>query len=511
MPPETRSQPDGDVAYQRAYAAVAEQAFQHTGYLSATALQTLKLSAGPDVVDSVLLHLHNSDLLHITHSQAGEVVYDFLPLLEKMTAETTPESDMHLRLSQLYCRRHLWTCAISELRITRMHPELKKESLYLLGYCFEQKGAVQRAQESYERLLAEDYGYRDARSRLEHLHDAGRPAAHYRISGFSAFDERYEIIRELGRGGAGVVYQAIDVKLRRDVALKVLYTKCAASDEHVAVILHEARLAAQLDHPNLIDIYDVNIEARCITMEYVNGGTLRTLLRSGEALPIDVTRSIMLQLCQGLHVAHAAGVLHRDIKPANIFLTQQRIIKLGDFGIAHITANAGDKVGEQVRFSSIMGTLPYMSPEQVSGQSLTAASDIYALGIVWYEMLTGTPPFSRGDISYHHQYTEAKPPGISEGLDSIVLQCLAKDPAARFQSATELRKAIRQQAQDEQSRLGSYRELLEIAMLDQNISEQERRILHLKQAYLGLSEQETVRVEKELGFNDESPLSKSSL
>lgn len=508
---------------QRAYTALITYAFYHNGYLSATDVQPLKLSAGLDEVDSILLDLQNNDLVYITDTDAGELVYDFLPALEKAVAESDAEIAAHLQLARVYYHRHLWTRAIAELCLLCMHhlhldevayaegaltnpnEEFKKESLYLLGQCFEQKGAVQRAREHYEWLLALDYGYRDTLTRLEHLQAPPQSNLvpvfpekflhHLPLS--SGLQERYKLVRELGRGGAGVVYQAIDLTLRRDVALKILSASPKQSQDDVAAILHEARLAAQLDHPNLIDVYDVNIEARCIVMEFVSGGTLRTLMSPSKALPLELARSIIVQLCDGLRVAHAAGVLHRDIKPENIFITKHHTIKLGDFGIAHITF---DDAKDLARLSSVIGTLPYMSPEQVKGEPLTEASDIYALGIVLYEMLIGVPPFTRGDITYHHQYTSPEPPGISAALDAIVLRCLAKDPAVRFQSVEELRHALHLNARDEQSRLGTYRGLLNVALLDEDVSEQELLVLKLKRQALGISEREAHRVEQELGI-----------
>ena len=187
--------------------------------------------------------------------------------------------------------------------------------------------------------------------------------------------------------------------------------------------LQEARLAAQLDHPNIIDIYDVNVESQFIAMELVNGGTLRDILSKYKRLLLHQARTIIIQLCQGLQVAHNAGVLHRDIKPANIFVTQKKRVKLGDFGIAHITnleQNAFTQLSAQI------GTLPYMSPEQIRGGHLSVASDIYAVGVVFYEMLTGELPLGRFAPPSQKVQVDVR-------LDEVVLHTLEKEPQRRYQ------------------------------------------------------------------------------
>jgi hypothetical protein len=495
--------------YKRAKTSLRIHAFHHNGYLSPQKIASLNIPASQDVLEHVLTQLQVDGFLHIIHTKQEDIVYDFLPFLEKTAEENALDMAVRFQLASIYARRHMWTHAIAELRFTKTHPKFKKNSYYLLGQCFEQKGALEKARENYERLLAEDYAYADVVERLASLVTQGQQTTVISpqvTTVMKAVDqpltpilhERYEMVRELGRGGAGIVYQAIDLKLKRDVALKVLYQNSGQPGDEIQAFLHEARLAAQLDHPNIIDIYDVNIDALCIAMELVTGGTLRTLLKKYQKLPIDYTRSVIMQLCRGLQVAHNAGVLHRDIKPANIFVTKRQQIKLGDFGIAHITAPSAQDAFTQI--SVQIGTLPYMSPEQVRGEQLTAASDVYAVGIVCYEMLTGTPPFTRGDIAYHHVYTPAPVAGISPSLDAIVLRCLAKNPAERFDSADELRQALQQQAKDEEARLGKYRELLKIALLDKDLSENERIILKLKRASLKISDQEARRIEKELGL-----------
>jgi predicted Ser/Thr protein kinase len=497
---------DKDVVYKRTYSSLRIHAFRNNGYLAARDLKTLNLPTTPEVLEDVLLHLQAECLLKVIITEKGETIYDFLPLLEKTVEESVLDAATRFQLAKIYLHRQMWTHTISELRFTRTHPKFKKESLYLLGRCFEQKGAFEKARENYERLLAVDYYYLDTLERLSKLvEQQEQPTVISPVTTVvttqqqlsHVLQDRYEVVRELGRGGAGVVYQAIDLKLKRDVALKVLYQHVTQSGDMLN-FLQEARLAAQLEHPNIVDVYDVNVESQFIAMEFVDGGTLRDMLKTRKCLPLDQARSIIIQLCHGLQVAHNAGILHRDIKPANIFVTKQKKVKLGDFGIAHI-ANVDQDAFTQI--SAQIGTLPYMSPEQVQGGMLSIASDIYAVGIVFYEMLTGAPPFTQGDIAYHHLYSPPPPPGISAAIDTIILRCLEKNPSNRFQSAEELSRTLQHQEQEEQKRLDKYRELLKVALLDKELTDSELLVLKLKRKSLNLTDQEAHCVEQEFGIN----------
>lgn len=491
--------------YKRTYTSLRIHAFRRNGYLSMRDLRTLNLPTTPEVLDDVLLHLQAERRLRVLERENGDIVYDFLPFLEESVEESVLDMATRFQLAHIYLQRKMWSSAITELRITRTHPKFKKESLYLLGTCFEQKGAWEKAGEYYERVLALDYFYRDTLERLSKLGkqrnqttviSAATTVSTAQQTLHPRLQERYEIVRELGRGGAGVVYQAIDLKLKRDVALKILYRQAMQNPAENEQFLQEARLAAQLDHPNVIDIYDVDLEARCIAMEFVNGGTLRDLLGHYTRLPLSHARAIVLQLCRGLQIAHEAGVLHRDIKPANIFVTKKRKMKLGDFGIAHI-ANLDQNAFTQL--SAQIGTLPYMSPEQVRGQQLSTASDLYSVGIVLYEMLTGSPPFLQGDIAYHHLYSSPETPNISPSIDAIILQCLEKEPAKRIQSAKALMQVLQTQEKDEKIRLEKYRELLKMAIIDKELSQNEFLVLKLKRRALHLTNAEARKIERELG------------
>ena len=492
--------------YKRTYTALRIHAFRQHGYIAGQDFARLNLPTRPDILDEVLKRLESEGKLHVNAQATGGVMYDFLPFLEETVADNVLDMNLKMQLAKIYLDRQLWTPAIAELRLTATHPQHKKESLYWLGRCFEAKGAVEKAREHYERVLASDFFYLDTPERLARLTEQAREqttnaGTTMRVTSRAEFttrlQDRYEIARELGRGGAGIVYQAIDVKLKRDVALKLFYQQAGQDAARMARFLQEARLAAQLKHPNIVDIYDVNLEAQFIAMEYVAGGTLRQALTKSQQLTATQACGVIGQLCRGLQIAHEAGILHRDIKPENIFITQQKQIKLGDFGIAHLNSPHPD---DFTHIATQIGTLPYMSPEQVRGEPLQAASDIYAVGIVFYELLTGSPPFTRGDIAYHHLYTAPAPLELAPTLAALVLRCLAKDPAQRVSSAAELQRLVKAVEQDVQARLAQYRELVKMAVIDRELSPAERLILKLKQKALQLTDAEACRIEREAGL-----------
>ena len=255
---------------------------------------------------------------------------------------------------------------------------------------------------------------------------------------------RYRLQRELARGGMATVWEAEDKVLTRRVAIKVLHPHLAGDNAFRTRFRREAISAAKLAHPHIVTTYDTGRDGdfAYIVMELVEGTTVARLLKSQGPLPVAQAVEVAVQVADALSCAHSHGVVHRDVKPANILLREDGHVKVADFGIAK--AGTGHDL---TRTGVVMGTAKYLSPEQVSGNPADAGSDIYALGIVLYEMLVGAPPFvGDTELSTAVARLTAAPgslrdhrPDIPRGLEAVVLRSLARDPAARFQSAEEMR------------------------------------------------------------------------
>jgi serine/threonine protein kinase len=243
------------------------------------------------------------------------------------------------------------------------------------------------------------------------------------------------------------VWEAEDKVLTRRVAIKVLHPHLAGDDGFRTRFRREAVAAARLAHPHIVTTYDTGRDAEVayIVMELVEGTTLARLLKTSSPLPVARAIDVAVQVADALACAHAHGVVHRDVKPANILLRQDGHVKVADFGIAK--AGAGNDL---TRTGVVMGTAKYLSPEQVSGSPAEAGSDIYALGIVLYEMLCGAPPFvGDSELSTAVARLTAAPGSLRDrredvprSLEAVVLRSLARDPAARFQSAEEMRASL---------------------------------------------------------------------
>ncbi len=261
----------------------------------------------------------------------------------------------------------------------------------------------------------------------------------------SVLGGRYRVEARIGSGGMAEVYRGVDTVLDRTVAIKILLPQFARDASFVERFRREAQAAARLNHHNIVGIYDSGSdgETQFIVMEFIEGRTLADFLSAGGHFTPVHAAEVTEKVCEALAYAHVAGVIHRDIKPANIMVTRKGVVKVMDFGIARIVA--GPETAPQT--SAVLGTAAYISPEQAQGQPVDGRSDIYSLGAVLYETLTGRPPFT-GDspvaVAYKQVNEAPTPPSqvnadVPPRLDAVVMRSLAKNPANRYQTADEFR------------------------------------------------------------------------
>lgn len=335
---------------------------------------------------------------------------------------------------------------------------------WMLALAYEQLGELVKSRDTLLKIRTVQVGFRDVSQRLSNIETrismSIPSAAHMPSAGngggsgggdaamtmvAASIGPRYALEKELGRGGMGVVYLARDMTLDRPVALKFLGALVDGSNEYKARFQREAKAAAKVTHPNIVSIYDIGTQEgkAYIAMEYVEGINLYQYIQRNGKLDAREAVNIMGQACAALDAVHQVGIIHRDIKPENIFIAKGGLVKLMDFGLAKSTDM------RLTAANTIMGTPSYMAPEQARGQDADARTDVYALGLVLHEMLTGETVF-RGEDVLKRQVSEMPAPpgekveGVPELLDQIVMKCIQKKPEERFQSVQEFANYLRQ-------------------------------------------------------------------
>jgi serine/threonine-protein kinase len=341
-----------------------------------------------------------------------------------------------------------------------------REILYNLALDFERKRMINKAEAVYRQIMEKDEDFRDVRERVERLKKVGETIIFGEKTGLrrdrdltlmmeSASEAptigRYQLIKELGRGEMGIVYLGKDPKINRLVAIKTVRFGDAVDDSEVKPIkerfFKEAEAAGRLSHPNIVTVYDVgeDYDLSYIAMEFIEGKDLIRYCKRGSLLPIETVLKIGGIVGQALDYAHGQRVVHRDIKPGNIMLLKNGTIKIADFGIARIMTSSRTRTG------IIMGTPTYMSPEQLAGKRVDGRSDIFSLGIVLYELLTGEKPFKGESITTLMYQIANEPhssprdynPNIPDCCLKIVDKALMKEADKRYQRGNELFESIR--------------------------------------------------------------------
>ncbi|MBE2225204.1 MAG: serine/threonine protein kinase [Anaerolineae bacterium] len=263
---------------------------------------------------------------------------------------------------------------------------------------------------------------------------------------------RYRLLERIGSGGMAAVYRAQDLKLGRFVAIKMLHETLTSDENFLRNFQQEAHAAANLTHPNIVTVHDIGQDGHrhYIVMEFIDGQTLKQLIREQNQnttlLPINRTLDLIIQTCNGLGYAHRANLVHCDMKPQNILVTRDDRVKVADFGIARAISEASQQLGD----NQVWGTPQYFSPEQAAGETPTPASDVYGIGVIMFEMLTGHLPFTADTpTALALKHLQETPPSVIESnptvprqLDQIIQKLLAKEPTARYRTAGQLGRVL---------------------------------------------------------------------
>lgn len=381
----------------------------------------------------------------------GEPDEKIIAVYQQLAKPTSPyQPDALFRLGFIFLREGLVDLAehhFEKLGRLALPEQVKAQFWYEIGMTFERVGRPDKARDYYMRTVEIDVNFRDVAQRLRQLPVLTPPVAQTPMQSPAPFAsplaqtdpmavvrERYDRIEKIGEGGMGSVFRALDRVLRRNVALKFIKKDFQYDSEAVARFIREAQAASHLRHAGIVAIYDIHVkEPVYIAMEFVEGGSLRDEIKKGP-WPMKQVQALAVQICDALGYAHTQGIVHRDIKPDNILMVKGGGIKIADFGLARIEEGGG-----MTKTGQVMGTPRYMAPEQILGKAVDGRSDQYAVGIVLYELLTGSVPFHEGDIAYRQLHETPPSPGVLNPsvpapLGAIVMRALEKRPEDRYQS-----------------------------------------------------------------------------
>lgn len=405
---------------------------------------------------------HQADLLARAGEflAAGEIYHredlpdEAIKVLQRVEPGARGFGQASALLGTIFRSKGMHSLSIKKLKQAIGDAELSRENVdayYALANVHELAEDWNEAVDLYEKILAFDYHFLDVETRLAAAR--AKAVAHgtseLSVSGARGAQTpsqpgRYQVLGELGRGGMGIVYKARDTVLDRVVAYKVLPDALKENPQALRNFLREAKSAAQLNHPNIVTVYDAGEQDGLyyIAMEYVDGTTLKEILRRKKQISPNGVLHVLVQMCEALAYAHEKKIVHRDVKTANTMWTREKKAKIMDFGLA--------KVVEEVRNHTtlVSGTPYYMSPEQTLGRNVDHRTDIYSLGVTLFELSTGQLPFREGNVPYHHVHTPAPDPrsvtpGLPDLLARIILRCLQKDPDARYQTTREILAEVR--------------------------------------------------------------------
>lgn len=343
-------------------------------------------------------------------------------------------------LGLCYWQKNMLFLAWQKFKLLPLNDEIK-DILYRLAVDMEATDQLNNAKNVYRKILEVDSQYKDIKARLKRIEYRLKLQQEelQKLQSSSVFrDSRFVILEEINRGSMGIIFRAKDKILDEVVALKVLNDYLCSDPQAIERFKREARSARKLSHPNIVRIHDLyeNEDKKFISMEYIEGSDLKRLLVSKAQFTERQIIYYLEQICDALLYAHHLNIVHRDIKPANIMITADNQVKITDFGIAKVlSSDDSTKTG-----TSIIGTPLYMAPEQIIGGRIDNRSDIYSLGIMLYEMISGAPPFYQGNIEYHHVHTPPPPlsDSISKRLREAIMKCIRKEPDERFQSVGEI-------------------------------------------------------------------------